>query len=168
MHQGIGAQRATGMEALLSGYYYILAEACGKAGQVEEGPQALAAAFAAVERNNEHVYEAELWRVKGELTLPFKVQGSKFTVASPQHPTPSTQAEAEAEKCFLQAIDVARRQQAKSWELRATISLSHLWQQQGKKDKAHQMLAEIYAWFTEGFDEKDLQEAKALLEELSH
>jgi predicted ATPase len=70
------------------------------------------------------------------------------------------------EGCFQQAITVARRQQAKSWELRAVMSLARLWQQQGKKAEACQLLAEIYGWFTEGFDTKDLQEARALLEEL--
>ena len=73
----------------------------------------------------------------------------------------------EAEECFHKAIEIARRQQAKSLELRAVMSLSRLWQKQGKKEEAHRMLAEIYNWFTEGFDTKDLQEAKALLEELS-
>jgi predicted ATPase len=76
--------------------------------------------------------------------------------------------EQEAEECFLKAIEIARKQQAKSLELRATTSLARLWQQQGKKKDAHQMLSEIYHWFTEGFDTKDLQEAKALIEELSH
>ena len=73
--------------------------------------------------------------------------------------------EAEAEECFLKAIDIARKQQAKSLELRATTSLARLWQQQGKTKQAHKKLAEIYHWFTEGFDTKDLQEAKALMEE---
>ena len=76
------------------------------------------------------------------------------------------QAEAEAELCFLKAIEIARKQQVKSWELRAVMSLARLWLSQGKKDEARQLLAEIYGWFTEGFDTKDLQEAKALLEEL--
>jgi predicted ATPase len=78
----------------------------------------------------------------------------------------STQVEAEAETCFLKAIDIARQQSAKSLELRAVMSLSRLWQQQGKKAEAQQLLAEIYDWFTEGFDTKDLQEAKLLLEQL--
>jgi predicted ATPase len=80
--------------------------------------------------------------------------------------TPNPQAKAEA--CFHKAIEVSRHQQAKSLELRATISLARLWQQQGKQKEAHEMLAEIYGWFTEGFDTKDLQEAKALLEELQN
>ena len=82
----------------------------------------------------------------------------------PQHPTPSTQAEVEA--CFLKAIEIARKQQAKSLELRAVMSLARLWQQQGKREEARQMLAEIYGWFTEGFDTRDLQEAKELIESL--
>ncbi len=80
------------------------------------------------------------------------------------HPT----GEGEAEACFLKAIEIARQQQAKSLELRAAMSLARLWQQQGKKDEARQMLAEIYNWFTEGFDTADLQEAEALLESLKH
>src|SRR5262249_39220887 len=86
------------------------------------------------------------------------VQRSSFSV--------HRSAEAEAEACFQQAIGIARRQQAKSLELRAVMSLSRLWQQHGKKEAARQLLAEIYGWFTEGFDTKDLQEAKALMEEL--
>src|SRR5205823_3692624 len=82
-----------------------------------------------------------------------------------QHLTPSTQ---EAEACFRQAIEIARGQSAKAWELRAVMSLSRLWQQQGKKDEARQMLVEIYGWFTEGFDTADLKEAGALLQELAH
>src|SRR5262249_26746817 len=112
--------------------------------------------------------EAELHRLKGELTLQkFQVSGSKFQVTNPQALPPNPHAEADAEACFLKAIEIARRQSAKSWELRAVMSLSRLWMQQGKKDEARQMLAEIYNWFTEGFDTKDLQEAKALLEALA-
>ena len=96
-----------------------------------------------------------------------KNQKSK-TGTSPQPLTPSTQAEAEAEACFHKAIDIARKQQAKSLELRATVSLARLWQQQGKQKEAHQMLSEIYSWFTEGFETKDLQEAKAVLDELTY
>jgi adenylate cyclase len=73
----------------------------------------------------------------------------------------------EVEACFLKALDIARHQQAKSLELRATVSLARLWQSQGKTTEAHQMLSEIYHWFTEGFDTKDLQEAKALMDALT-
>jgi hypothetical protein len=97
----------------------------------------------------------------------FQVPSFKFQVPpNPQSLTPNLQAEAEAEGYFLKAIEIARKQQAKSWELRATTSLTRLWQQQGKQAEARQMLADVYNWFTEGFDTKDLQEAKELLESL--
>jgi hypothetical protein len=131
--------------------------------------------------------EAELYRLKGELLLTQegksqkakgKRQKSENTDPRPLIPDP----EAEAEACFLKAIDIARKQQAKSLELRATMSLARLRQHQAQNHesrttqhetrselaKAHHMLSEIYGWFTEGFDTKDLREAKALLEELSH
>jgi predicted ATPase len=95
-------------------------------------------------------YEAELYRIKGELLLQQAV---------PDAP--------QAEACFQQALAVARRQQARSWELRAALSLSRLWQQQGKGAAARQLLAPLYSWFTEGFDTPDLQEARALLDELA-
>jgi adenylate cyclase len=98
----------------------------------------------------ERFWEAELYRLQGELLL--------------QQATGSGD---ETETCFRQALDVARHQQAKSLELRAAISLSRLWQRQGKRAEARQLLAEIYAWFTEGFDTADLQQAKRLLEELA-
>jgi predicted ATPase len=107
-----------------------------------------------------------VWRIKGKLILQSGVRGLASQNPSTQLPTPSTQAEAEA--CFLKAIDIAQKQQAKSLELRAVMSLARLWQQQGKTVDARQMLAEISGWFTEGFDTKDLQEAKALLDELPH
>lgn len=110
-----------------------------------------------MDRTGERMYEAELYRLKRALTL------QKLSVASNQLSISSTQ---KAEECFGKAIEIARRQQAKPLELRASTSLARLWQQQDKKDEARQLLAEIYGWFTEGFDTKDLQEAKALLEEL--
>ncbi len=86
------------------------------------------------------------------------------TASNTQHPTPSTQSE--VEECFLKVISIAQKQQAKSLELRAVRSLARLWQRHGKHAEAHQMLSEVYNWFTEGFETKDLQEAKALLGEL--
>ena len=112
-------------------------------------------ALTLVGKTGERYYEAELYRLKGTLTLQSEVPGLKSEV------------EEGAEKCFHQAIEIAQRQSAKSLELRATMSLARLWQRQGKKAEAHEMLAAIYGWFTEGFDTKDLQEAKALLEELA-
>src|SRR5262249_16844319 len=129
----------------------LLAEAYGKAGQAEEGLTTLAEALTVVDTSGERVYEAELYRLKGELTLQAKVQGPKSKV------------EKEAEECFQTAIDIARQQQAKSLELRATVNLARLWQAQGKPHEARERLAAIYNWFTEGFDTKDLQEAKTLL-----
>jgi predicted ATPase len=116
----------------------------------------LTEALALAQKNGERWNEAELYRLTGELTL------KQLTVHSPR-----SQVEADAEACFFKAIEIARRQQAKPWELRAVMSLSRLWQSQGKKDEAQRRLAEINGWFTEGFDTKDLQEAKALLEGLT-
>jgi predicted ATPase len=126
----------------------------------EEGLAALAEALGAIQKRGPYSWEVELHRVKGELLL-------KKSESRPQSSTPNAHAETEAEACFQKAIEVARRQSAKSLELRAATSLARLWQQQGKKAEAHQMLADIYGWFTEGFDTKDLQEAKTLLEELT-
>ncbi len=167
MHHSLAALRAMGAELGWTKLLALLAELHGKVGQGEEGLSVLTEALAMVDRTGERYYEAELYRLKGELTLQqFKVQGSKFQVTDPQPLTFDPQAEAEF--CFLKAINIARKQQAKSLELRATMSLARLWQQQGKQIEAHRVLSEIYNWFTEGFDTKDLQEAKMLIEELSH
>jgi hypothetical protein len=130
----------------------------------------VAEALALVEKNGERWNEAELYRFKGELTLQQENQKSKgknqkAKITNPQSLTPNPQTEAEA--CFLKAIEVVRHQQAKSWELRAATSLARLWQQQGKQHEAHDLLSDIYNWFTEGFDTQDLKDAKALLEELA-
>jgi predicted ATPase len=157
LRQGLAAHRATGAEIGRPHHLALLAEAYGKVGQTEEGLTVLAEALAQVEKTGERFYEAEVYRLKGELTL--KQSGVRG---------PESEVQKEAEAYFLKAIEIARKQQAKSLELRAVMSLSRLWQQQGRQKDAHQMLAQIYGWFTEGFDTKDLQEAKALLEELSH
>ncbi|HEV8718487.1 MAG TPA: AAA family ATPase, partial [Candidatus Binatia bacterium] len=152
-----GAGQATGAQVFRPLYLALLAKAYGKVGQVEEGLTVLAEALAVVDKTGERVWEAELYRLKGELTLKqSEVRG------------PESEVQKEAEACFKKAIEIARRQSAKSLELRAATSLSRLWQKQGRKEEARQVLAEIYNWFTEGFDTKDLQEAKGLLEELSH
>jgi predicted ATPase len=127
----------------------ILAEVYGTGGRAEEGLRAVAEGLAISHRTGERRFEAELYRLKGELLLQQAVwQGSL-------HP--------EAETCFRQAIDTARRQHAMSWELRAAMSLSRLWQTQGKRVEARRLLEETYSWFTEGFETLDLREAKALL-----
>src|SRR5262245_30833786 len=102
-----------------------------------------------VEATEERWWEAEVYRLKGALLLQLPLLDVD-----------------QAEACFQQALDVARRQQAKALELRAAMSLSRLWQQQGQRAEAHALLAPIYGWFTEGFDTADLQDAKALLEAL--
>ncbi len=155
IRQGMTAYQATGAELGCSSYLALLAEAYGKVGRTGEGLTVLAEALALVDRTGERFWEAELYRLKGELTLAqSSVQGLASSVQK------------EAEECFLRAIEIARRQQAKSLELRAVMSLARLWQQQGKREEARQMLAEIYGWFTEGFDTADLKEAKTLLEAL--
>jgi tetratricopeptide (TPR) repeat protein len=165
IRQGLAALQVAGHELLRLYALALLAGSYGKVGQPEEGLIQIAEALEAIHKTEGYFYEAELYRLKGQLTLQrFQVAGSKFQVASPRPLTPNPQAE--AEECFLKAVEIARRQQAKSWELRAVMSLSRLWQQQGKTEEARQMLAEIYGWFTEGFDTADLKDAKALLEEL--
>ncbi|MFQ5946713.1 MAG: AAA family ATPase, partial [Anaerolineae bacterium] len=150
IRQGLDAYRATGAEFQRPHFLTMLAEVHGTLGRPEEGLSALNEALAQVEQGEERYYEAELYRLKGELLLAQK-GGS----------------EEDAEACFQQALDLARHQEAKSLELRAATSLSRLWQRQGKREEARQLLAEIYGWFTEGFDTADLNEARALLEALS-
>jgi class 3 adenylate cyclase/predicted ATPase len=164
MRQGAAAYRATGAGLGQSGNLGELARASHYTGQAGAGLDLLATALAGVAQTGERWYEAELYRLKGELTLQSDVRGPKSEVSGPRSLPPDPQAEAEA--CFLKALETAQRQKAKSWELRATTSLARLWQHQDKRKEAHQLLSEIYGWFTEGFDTKDLQEAKTLLEEL--
>jgi predicted ATPase len=151
IRQGLVAFRTTGGELNRTYYLALLAEVYGQGGQVDEGLRALNEALAGVQSGRERWWEAELYRLKGETLL---AQAG------------TTQKCAEAEQCFHVALETARRQQAKSLELRAATSLSRLWQQQGKRDAARQLLAEVYGWFTEGFDTADLCEARALLAEL--
>ncbi|MBI3801073.1 MAG: hypothetical protein HY268_29385, partial [Deltaproteobacteria bacterium] len=169
LRRGLTAYRGPiGAESVVPWSLSFLAEAYDKGEQVEEGLDALAEALGMMQRTGEGAEEAEVYRLQGQLTLKQSgVRSPASDVPNTQHPTPSTPAEAEAEACFLKAIEVARRQQAKSWELRAAMSLSRLWQQQGKQTAARQMLVETYGWFSEGFDTKDLKEAKALLSELA-
>jgi class 3 adenylate cyclase/predicted ATPase len=148
MREGLAAYQPRGRVPRLL-FLGLLAEGCERAGQVEEGLRALHEALEVMQTSEERISEAEVYRLRGELLLQ-----------------QSAAQQGEAEEHFHQALTVARRQQAKSWELRAAMSLSRLWQQQGKRTEAYELLAPIYGWFTEGFDTADLQEAKALLEEL--
>jgi predicted ATPase len=150
VRQGIAAWRATGAALLVPYLCTMLADVCDHLGHPEDGLRALAEAHTLVEQYEERWWEAEVSRLRSVLLLQ-------------QPGTP----QAEAEAWLQQALEIARRQSAKSLELRAAMSLSRLWQQQGKRADAHALLAAVYGWFTEGFDTADLQEAKALLEELS-
>ena len=156
IRQGLDTYGATGAEYQRPHFLALLAEASGLLGQPEGGLAALEEALRLMQRTGEQYYEAELHRQRGELLLR----------AAQSHPAQDSGEEHDAETCFQQALDVSRRQEAKSLELRAAMSLSRLWQQQGKRAEAYELLAPIYGWFTEGFDTADLQEAKALLEAL--
>ena len=146
IHQGMTTIMATGQTLTQPLCLASLAEAAGRVGPVDEGLRLLARALSAFESTGRGDMVAEAYRLQGEFLL---------RQAAPDA--------AQAEANFQQALAIARRQQAKSWELRAAVSLSRLWQQQGKQDEGQQLLAPLYSWFSEGFDTADLQEAKALL-----
>ena len=150
IRQGLAAYQATGAMGERPYFLALLAEASAKVGQTTEGLEALAEALATLAKSTVRWWEAELYRLRGALLL-------QHAGAQP----------GEAEACFHQALAVARRQQARSLELRAAMSLARLWQRQGKRAEARELLAEVYGWFTEGFDTADLQAAQALLEELA-
>jgi predicted ATPase len=145
--QGLAASHGAGPDILRPYALALLAEAYGQAGQPEAGLTVLAEALTLVATMEARWWEAELYRLKGELLL--------------QLPLPDVP---QADTCFQQALDVARRQQAKALELRAALSLGRLWQQQDKRDQARRLLTEIYGWFTEGFETPDLQEARVWIE----
>jgi predicted ATPase len=148
--QGLRDYRATGAEVMQPYFLALLAEAHATLGEPEAGLTVLTEALTRVDTTGERWYESEIYRLKGALLLQ---QNSDH--------------QAEAESSFHHALDIARNQQAKSLELRAAMSLSRLWHQQGKRQEAHDLLAPVYNWFTEGFDTADLKDAKALLDELA-
>jgi predicted ATPase len=185
MRQEMSIWRATGAESARPYYLALLAQIHGKAGRPDDGLDVLSECWPWMEKTGDRVFEAELYRLKGELVLQSGVRSPQSENPSTQHLTPSTQTEAET--CFLQALKIARQQQAKSLELRAAMSLVRLRQQQAALEEsrntshatrstqhapqdllaeAHQTLSEVYHWFTEGFDTKDLQDAAALLRAL--
>jgi predicted ATPase len=149
MREGLATYRAISQVPRLL-FLGLLAEGCERAGQVEAGLRVSDEALEVMQTSEERLYAAEVYRLRGELLLQ-----------------QSAAQQGEAEEHLHQALAVARRQQAKSWELRAAMSLSRLWQQQGKRTEAYELLAPVYGWFTEGFDTADLQEARALLEALT-
>jgi predicted ATPase len=160
MVRGLTIWRATGAEVGQPYYLARLAELYCKLGQIEKGLTILAEALAIGQRSWDRACEAELYRLKGELLLMQAGRGDSRTA-----PTEKLML-SEAEACFHRSIDVARKQSSRSWELRAVMSLGRLWQRQGRREEARKIVAEVYDWFTEGFDTRDLKEAKALLEEL--
>ena len=150
IQEGLAVYRATGAELWRPYFLCLLAEACRETGRVEDGLRALAEALATINEHEIRHHEAEIHRLKGELLL----KQNNTNVA-------------EAQSRFERAIEIARRQSARSFELRATMSLARLLAEQGRRDEARAMLAEIYNWFTEGFDTADLKDAKALLDQLA-
>jgi predicted ATPase len=175
MRQGLAALRVMGAEILRPSLLALLADACARDGQVEAALDVLEEALVTADTHTERFYAAELHRLKGELVLRKCMEaGAKpaprdiqYIQAASGETTGRVPLQMEAEVCFHLALDVARFQQAKSLELRAATSLSRLWQHQGKRQEAYDLLAPIYGWFTEGFDTADLQEAKALLDALT-
>ena len=149
MQEGLAASRSMGAELARPRDLCLLAEACIGSGRLGDALNALMEALAAADEKQLRFYEAETHRLKGELLLKQNVSNV-----------------AEAQKCFERAIEIARNQSARSMELRATMSLARLLAKQGERDEARKMLADIYNWFTEGFDTADLKDAKKLLEEL--
>ncbi len=150
MRRGLTAWRDTGAQLETTYRLALIADAYVSEEQAEEGPEMLQEALTLVGETGERFWEAELYRLKGEFLL-----------------VRSRDSQAQAEASFRQAVEKARHQEAKSLELRALVSLSRLWQRQGKREEARRMLADIYGWFTEGFDTADLHEARVLLDELS-
>ena len=177
MRQGLAAGRATGAKLGEPGYLVLLVEAYRQEGQIDEGLRLLAEALASVATTSNRSAEPELHRLKGELLLLQAARRQKIpttlsvtalgAAAKGGGATPASPLQTEAEACFRQALEVARHQQAKLFELRATLSLSRMLQCQGKHAAARELLAEVYGWFTEGFDTPDLQEARALLDALA-
>jgi predicted ATPase len=149
MRTGFADAEATGTKMMRPMCCALLTEAYGQVGQLDDAWRMLAGALDAVEESGHRHYEAETYRFEGELHL--------------REPNPEV---AQAEASFQRARDIARHQQAKSWELRAAMSLARLWAEQGRRSEGYELLAPMYSWFTEGFDTADLKQAKALLNEL--
>ena len=154
MRHGLTAQLATGAELARPYWLCLITEACLESGAALEGLALLDEAEAAVQQTNERYWEAEIHRLRGQLLLAAPDPAAPAVVRS-------------AEECYRRALEVARRQGARSLELRATVSLSRLWQAADRHDEARELLAPIYEWFTEGLDHPELREAAALLDELS-
>jgi predicted ATPase len=149
MNSGIAAYRSTGSTTWTPWKLLILASAHAQLGQFDDARHCIGEAMTTLEASGERWCEAEIDRIAGEIALMSPERDAR-----------------KAEAYFQRALEVARKQQAKSWELRAAMSMARLWRDQGKRDEARELLAPVYGWFTEGFDTLDLKEAKALLAEL--
>jgi predicted ATPase len=150
MHTSFADAQGRGAKLFRPAFYTFLGEAYGQMGQLEDAWRMLSGALDAVEESSQRYCEAEIYRFKGHLHL--------------REARPDVE---QAQTCFQRSLEIARHQQAKSWELRAAMSLARLWATQGRRGEAHDLLAPVYGWFTEGFDTADLKEAKALLNELA-
>jgi predicted ATPase len=150
MQQALGELAGIGSGFAAPQFLFFLASGLRKVGLHDDALGALALGVARAEQQGQHYYDAELHRLRAEILLD--MDGNAVE---------------EAEALFHQSLEIARRQEAKTFELRAATSLARLWQRQGKRDAAHALLAPLHAWFTEGFDTRDLKDAKTLLEELS-
>jgi predicted ATPase len=150
MRQGLATAHGAGADIGRADHLCRLAEVCMQAGRLDDALSIVSDALAAVDKQEERYYEPDIYRVRGEVLLRRDYSNIR-----------------EAEECFRRAIEIARKQSGKSLELRATISLARLLARESRSDEARAMLAEIYDWFTEGFDTADLKDAKALLDELS-
>jgi predicted ATPase/DNA-binding winged helix-turn-helix (wHTH) protein len=173
MRRALADYQATGAEMGRPSHLVLLAEALAKSGHLDEALAEWENARVAIDKTGERTYEAELYRLKGELVLAASSQGQPSIVRRPKNKSRSAAIakrsetiESQAERHFHQAIEVARNQQNRALELRAVTSLSRMLLQQGQRGPARKMLAEIYNWFTEGFETADLKDAKALLDEL--
>jgi len=149
MRRGLADLEATGCRLRRPYFLALLAETLIDVGHPEEGLEIVAEAITLAETTSEHWRDADLQRTKGRLLLAL-----------------SRERAPEAEACFRRALEIARKQSAKAFELQAAINLAQLWWDQSKRAKAHDLLAPVYGWFTEGFDTADLKDAKALLDEL--
>jgi DNA-binding winged helix-turn-helix (wHTH) protein/predicted ATPase len=168
MRQGLIALQATGTELVRPHFLALLAEVLGKAGQAEEGLRLLDEALDMIDRNGERYYEAELYRIRGEVLLLQPTGRAISRAAHSGNVCIETESPlvAQAEGCFQQSLKIAQRQQARSWELRAVMSLAHLYRNQGKQEAARHLLTQVVGGFTEGFETTDLREANVLLDKL--
>jgi predicted ATPase len=148
---GVSAYRSTGATIYVPMYLSYLTRAHAEVDQLAEAWRCIEEAVAAVEKTKERLWEAEIHRIGGKITLK----------------SPELAGREKAQAYFEKALAVARQQQAKSLELRAAVSLARLWRSQGKPQQARELLAPVYGWFTEGFETRDLKEAQVLLEELA-